>query len=139
MPGHHAEIYSDGSVDPSTGRAGWACTVICGVRHERSGVLAQASVLLAELYAARVGLVLVHQLGASSATLYTDSTSLVALLDGRVRPTTDAVAIVAVLADIELLRPHLAFHCVWVRAHMKHGSAGNVRADWLARQALGKK
>ncbi len=129
----HAEIYSDGSFNPATGQAGWACVVHTGgQRIEHSGALAASGVLEAEMRAALEGVLAAQAAGASSATMYTDSTTIIDLAAQR-RPAPATVA----QATAELLRAqqHIAVRWVWVRAHIRGASTGNARADALARAA----
>ncbi|MEN9934313.1 MAG: hypothetical protein RLZZ387_892 [Chloroflexota bacterium] len=127
----HAEVYSDASRDEATDRAGWACTVSVGrAREARSGVVPGATVSAAEIHAALAGLRLAAELGAGTATLYTDSTGTIAVIEGR------AGAPAELRAALEELRASVAVRCVWVRAHVRHGSSGNARVDALARAAL---
>ncbi len=127
----HAEIYSDASHDAATNCAGWAYAVsMRGIRATRSGVLSDVTIQAAELHAALAGVRHALALGARSATLYIDNTGVIALIEGK------TAADAALAAELDDLRQTIALRCVWVRAHVRHGSSGNAHVDALARAAL---
>ncbi|NWJ97272.1 MAG: reverse transcriptase-like protein [Chloroflexi bacterium] len=132
-----AVVYSDGARQKEDGPVGWGCQVIMEQgRYERSGVLISSSVLLAELQGAMAGVELALEHGATSVVVYTDCTPVIDLAQGRARGALKDPAIAERFAQLQGWNALIELRWVWVRSHLRHGSGGNNRADYLARQAI---
>lgn len=116
---------------------GWGCQVITDKgRQEASGVLDSASVLLAELQGALAGIKIALEQGVDEIVVYTDATRLIDLAQGRIHGPLRDEAIAERIAELREYRNKARISWVWVRGHLKHGSSGNSRADYLARLSL---
>ncbi|HEX2915733.1 MAG TPA: ribonuclease H family protein [Chloroflexia bacterium] len=132
-----AVVYSDGSRLRDNGPVGWGCQVL--VEHKRlelSGTLDSSSTLLAELHAAYKGIELAIEHHASHVVVYTDCLSLIELLKGRAQRPLQNPIIAAEVAQVKAWEEQVEIRWVWAKSHHRHGSGGNERADYLAKQAL---
>ncbi len=132
----HVDIYSDGSRLDLAGPVGWACEVVHqGRRWHESGVIASASLILAEAHGARCGVALALHHGATALDLFLDAQIVIDLIEGRHHHLLTDPALAACVAQIQAWRTSHALRLHKVKAH-SGGCSGNSWVDGEARRVL---
>ncbi|ROT82640.1 pol [Penaeus vannamei] len=125
-------IYTDGSVDPESGRAGGA--FLCNDYVQASRLSNDSSILQAELFAIRSALTYALFCTKSTVCIFTDSLSAIHTLQNRAHLDNVYLATSTLFKLQQLTQQGKTVRIMWIPSHV--GLEGNDRVDSAAKSSL---